>query len=220
MVNNGTLKSISAYSGHYRPTDERLDSFLSFLKHNGVNLDEVEIRKASEDTEDKDDGKLSRDGSTEVTTPESLQPDIISKIEDTISVLEETEVSKCEVRNNYRRTLSGGLQSPRADVPKKSILERISSKKAAKSYQLGHQLTMKWSTGAGPRIGCIADYPEELRFQALEFTSLSPKTSPTPPIYRRIGSLVSPLASPSQLASHEDIIPIESCFKVPDNSHL
>lgn len=59
-------------SGHYRPTDERLDSFLSFLKDNGVNLDEVEIRKASEYAEDKDDGKLSRDGSTEVTTPESL----------------------------------------------------------------------------------------------------------------------------------------------------
>ncbi|KAK1404735.1 IQ domain-containing protein IQM3-like [Heracleum sosnowskyi] len=215
VVNNGTLKSISAYSGHYRPTDERLDSFLSFLKDNGVNLDEVEVRKASEDAENKDDGTLSRDGSAEVTTPESLQPDNISKIEDIISVHEETEV-----KNNYRRTLSGGLQSPRADIPKKSILERISSKKAAKSYQLGDQLTLKWSTGAGPRIGCIADYPAELRFQALEFTSLSPKTSPTPPIHRRIGSLVSPLASPSQLVGHEDINPSESYVEVPNNPHL
>lgn len=179
-----------------------------------------QIRKASEDAENKDDGKLSRDGSTKDTTPESLQPDIISKIEDAVSAHEETEVSKSEVKNNYKRTLSGGLQSPRADVPKKSILERISSKKAAKSYQLGHQLTLKWSTGAGPRIGCIADYPAELRFQALEFTSLSPKTSPTPPIYRRIGSLVSPLASPSQLVGHEVIKPSESYVKDPSNSHL
>ncbi|KAK1384017.1 hypothetical protein POM88_021752 [Heracleum sosnowskyi] len=109
-------KMISAYSGHYRPTDERLDSFLSFLKDNGVDLDEVEVRKASEDAENKDDDTLSRDGSAEVTTPESLQPDNISKIEDIISVHEETEV-----KNNYRRTLSGGLQSPRADVPKNSL---------------------------------------------------------------------------------------------------
>lgn len=37
------LQSISAYSGHYRPTDERLDSFLSILAQNGVNLNEVEV---------------------------------------------------------------------------------------------------------------------------------------------------------------------------------
>ncbi|KAL3581279.1 hypothetical protein D5086_015611 [Populus alba] len=33
----------------------------------------------------------------------------------------------------------------------------------ASSYQLGHQLSLKWSTGAGPRIGCVADYPLKLR---------------------------------------------------------
>uniref|UniRef100_A0A5B6YPS0 IQ domain-containing protein IQM3-like n=1 Tax=Davidia involucrata TaxID=16924 RepID=A0A5B6YPS0_DAVIN len=38
----GKLKSVSAYSGHYRPTDENLSSFLAFLKDNGVNLEEVQ----------------------------------------------------------------------------------------------------------------------------------------------------------------------------------
>lgn len=38
-----SFQSISAYSGHYRPTEDRLDSFLSFLQENGVNLDEVEV---------------------------------------------------------------------------------------------------------------------------------------------------------------------------------
>ena len=38
-----TFQSISAYSGHYRPTDDSLNSFLSYLKENGVNLDEVEV---------------------------------------------------------------------------------------------------------------------------------------------------------------------------------
>lgn len=38
-----SFQSISAYSGHYRPTDETLDAFLSYLRENGVNLDEVEV---------------------------------------------------------------------------------------------------------------------------------------------------------------------------------
>ncbi|KAL3624643.1 hypothetical protein CASFOL_031311 [Castilleja foliolosa] len=42
IVDDGVLKCISAYSGHYRPTDDCLDTFLSFLNENGVNLDEVE----------------------------------------------------------------------------------------------------------------------------------------------------------------------------------
>ena len=48
------------------------------------------------------------------------------------------------------------------------------------SYQLGHQLSSKWSTGAGPRIGCVKDYPLEVRVQALEFVNLSPRVPPTP----------------------------------------
>lgn len=55
-------------------------------------------------------------------------------------------------------------------MPESAIQQRINYKKEAKSYQLGNQLSMKWSTGTGPRIGCIADYPMELRLQALEFT--------------------------------------------------
>lgn len=38
------FQTISPYSGHYRPTDESLKSFLSFLKENGVDLDKVEVR--------------------------------------------------------------------------------------------------------------------------------------------------------------------------------
>ncbi|KAL5232080.1 hypothetical protein ABZP36_030856 [Zizania latifolia] len=61
------------------------------------------------------------------------------------------------------------------EVPEELILSRINSKKAIKSYQLGKQLSFQWSTGAGPRIGCVRDYPLELQFQALEEVSLSPR---------------------------------------------
>ncbi|KAK9283677.1 hypothetical protein L1049_011927 [Liquidambar formosana] len=42
MAEGGKLRSVSSYSGHYRPTDKNLGSFLTFLKENGVNLDDVQ----------------------------------------------------------------------------------------------------------------------------------------------------------------------------------
>ncbi|KAG4393910.1 hypothetical protein GLYMA_03G193200v4 [Glycine max] len=38
----GWWQRMKFLSGHYRPTDDTLDSFLSYLKENGVKLDEVE----------------------------------------------------------------------------------------------------------------------------------------------------------------------------------
>lgn len=60
-------------------------------------------------------------------------------------------------------------------VPQDWILRRIDSRRGAKSYQLGKQLSFKWTTGAGPRIGCVRDYPSELQVLALEQVSLSPR---------------------------------------------
>ncbi|OVA08180.1 IQ motif [Macleaya cordata] len=45
----------------------------------------------------------------------------------------------------------------------------------APTFDLGKRLSCKWSTGAGPRIGCVKDYPTELRFRALEQVNLSPR---------------------------------------------
>ncbi|CAL5422170.1 unnamed protein product [Camellia sinensis] len=196
-VEDGTLKSISPYSGHYRPTDDSLDNFLSFLNENGVNLDEIEIRKANEDYENFEESKFNREEIAAELSTNSESPQLhIPKEEEKDITLELTEAPETETKSNYRRTLSGGLHSPRAEVPKKAILERINSKKAVSSYQLGRQLSRKWSTGAGPRIGCVADYPVELRVQALEFVNLSP-TTPPPSCYRQMSGLASPTACPA-----------------------
>jgi hypothetical protein len=102
-----------------------------------------------------------------------------------------------EAKPTYQRTLSGGLQSPKAtDVPQKAIFERMKSKSESKSYQLGHRLSLKWSTGVGPRIGCVKDYPMELRMQALEMVDLSPRAS-TPSASRRLPSCLSPTTATS-----------------------
>ncbi|KAL0344774.1 UNVERIFIED_CONTAM: IQ domain-containing protein IQM3 [Sesamum radiatum] len=190
-----TAECISAYSGHYKPTDDSLDSFLSFLKENGVNLVEVEV---NEDYDANESGKLAEDGSTsEVPSALDSSPcDLRSEKEEPSS--EKPETPQPKTTTEYKRTLSGGLQSPRADVSKTVILQRINSKKAAKSYQLGHKLSIKWSTGAGPRIGCIADYPVELRLQALEFTNISPRACAPVSTPRPIPALDSLLSPSSQ----------------------
>ncbi|KAI9090611.1 hypothetical protein K1719_028464 [Acacia pycnantha] len=191
VAEHGILKSISPYSGHYRPTDDTFDSFQSYLKENGVNLDEVEIHKANEDSEMYEDGKVIEGSTSEASsTAETPEPEISKEAE------KGKEETRPQSGGSYQRTLSGGLQSPRAELPKQAILQRINSKKAAKSYQLGHQLSRKWSTGAGPRIGCVADYPMELRVQALEMLNLSPKCPPTPSSCRLLGSLQSPPPRP------------------------
>lgn len=45
-------------------------------------------------------------------------------------------------------------------------------------FELGRPLSRKWSTGAGPRIGCVRDYPAQLQYQALEQVNLSPRVTP------------------------------------------
>lgn len=61
------------------------------------------------------------------------------------------------------------------EIPREAIVQRINSKKGTKSFQLGRQLSCKWTTGAGPRIGCVRDYPSGLQFRALEQVNLSPR---------------------------------------------
>ncbi|KAL5124069.1 IQ domain-containing protein IQM6 [Glycine soja] len=66
-------------------------------------------------------------------------------------------------------------------IPKEKILKRIDSHKGRKSYQLANHLSTKWTTGAGPRIGCMRDYPLELQNLILEQQNLSPRTRTTAP---------------------------------------
>ncbi|XP_062002116.1 IQ domain-containing protein IQM6 [Rosa rugosa] len=68
-------------------------------------------------------------------------------------------------------------------ISKERIMQRIDSHKGMNSYQLGQHLTSRWSTGAGPRIGCMRDYPPELQFRVLQQAYLSPRpVERSPPI--------------------------------------
>ncbi|XP_061347713.1 IQ domain-containing protein IQM1-like [Gastrolobium bilobum] len=57
-----------------------------------------------------------------------------------------------------------------------TVHEEVGAKKGeAQVFDMSKRLSCKWSTGAGPRIGCVRDYPEHLQSRALEQVKLSPR---------------------------------------------
>ncbi|KAJ3700151.1 hypothetical protein LUZ61_003856 [Rhynchospora tenuis] len=167
-VHDGYIKYFSPHSGHYRPKDENIDNFLYFLRENGVDLEEIEVPRRS--SNDDYEEKPKQEQETESLKPAAAPHETTTKEETTIRGVAN---NKDATSPRIDRTLSI-MQIPRAIVSQEAILERINSKKEMNSYQLGHQLARTWSTGAGPRIGCVADYPAELRAHALELVSLTP----------------------------------------------
>ncbi|XP_042492492.1 IQ domain-containing protein IQM2-like [Macadamia integrifolia] len=82
--------------------------------------------------------------------------------------------------------------------PKEIILQRINSHKG-KSYQLGKQLSCKWTTGAGPRIGCVRDYPSELQLRVLERVNLSPRSARANSSPKNLSGLSPKVSTPTTL---------------------
>ncbi|WVZ57090.1 hypothetical protein U9M48_007526 [Paspalum notatum var. saurae] len=175
VVENGTLKAIWPHSGHYRPTEENFQEFKTFLKDNLVDLTDVKMNPEEEDEEFW--GSLTRviseSEKTEDKTPAPEETHPGQALPEAVGT-GSTETEKCEEETAVARPDSS-QDDQEAPVPREKILERINSKKGMKSYQLGKQLSFKWTTGAGPRIGCVRDYPSELQLQALEQVNLSPR---------------------------------------------
>ncbi|XP_066391286.1 IQ domain-containing protein IQM2-like isoform X3 [Miscanthus floridulus] len=123
---------------------------------------------------------------TESTTPDevSQQEETSKSLSPTATVTRQDSTEDAETSTSGHRALSEDSQEENnaaaaADntaVPREKILQRISSKKETKSYQLGKQVSFKWTTGAGPRIVCVRDYPSELQLRALEQVHLSPRS--------------------------------------------
>ncbi|KAL2535159.1 calmodulin-binding family protein [Abeliophyllum distichum] len=237
-VEEGILKAVWPHSGHYLPTEENFEEFISFLKQHNVDLRVVQrapnsdeevsfglcnslsapdFCQASEadsfkiaDTEKIDSSKhYSKD--TDIINPSlsrwSRKPSSkISKIqipkrEDMLELFKDEQCigHSCSTQsvespdgykmaeeylsdsefsvskeNLFDEDQQEGYEEP---IPKEKIMKRINSHKGLKSYQLAKQLSCKWTTGAGPRIGCVRDYPSELQLRVLEEVNLSPRST-------------------------------------------
>lgn len=75
-----------------------------------------------------------------------------------------------------------------------AINKEIEKKVVAPVLDVPKRLTCKWSTGAGPRIGCVRDYPGHLQTRALEQVNLSPRPASARPY--SYGPIPSPRPSP------------------------
>ncbi|KAG6403473.1 hypothetical protein SASPL_135695 [Salvia splendens] len=206
VADKGVLKAVWPHSGHYRPTAENFQNLLSFLTDNDVDLDKVEFDSVDDEDKDRvgkhmrnissgddltereqldmeehivehssflkvssgggEEGvnltKLDARNSSSNLTLEIPSRDKRLKVEVKSFILAEEEMDICEEEDET--------------IPEESILKRINSHKGMKSYQLGKQLSCKWSTGAGPRIGCLRDYPAGLQTHVLEQLNLSPRS--------------------------------------------
>ncbi|KAI9154000.1 hypothetical protein LWI28_019579 [Acer negundo] len=283
VVVDGILKAVWPHSGHYLPTEENFQEFMSFLREHNVDLSNVERNPAEavEESIAKRSNSLRKQDTEQIDIEVLAEENIDSRTQDSdaaenlylpmsrLSQRISSKITKLKVpaRSQVFDTEEAlpenwdtkQAESPRDDgyetaeesfltetdfmvtkknlfdeddfeeeespISKDKIMERIDSHKGMKSYQLAQQLSSKWSTGAGPRIGCMRDYPSELRFRVLEHANLSPRarsasprsrsmfSSPTPTSLRReAGGLArkSPLATEnvavSETATRLDII--------------
>ncbi|KAK7244704.1 hypothetical protein RIF29_39530 [Crotalaria pallida] len=253
VVEDGVLKAIWPHSGHYLPTEENFQEFMSFLKERNVNL--TDVKKNPREDVEEDIDKMNKDihfrgNPSEAELPENFETKSSSILSQELTDLS-NEDSNAEPNSDppLSRLSKAGLNITRLEIPKRDIvcdifgvqvhlptcdirspdsvsecgyetaeesfideedfmvpksnlfdedqeeedenpipkekiMKRIDSHKGMKSYQLACHLSTRWTTGAGPRIGCLRDYPPELQYRILEQQNLSPRISTTAPSHR------------------------------------
>ncbi|KAI9102904.1 hypothetical protein K1719_023343 [Acacia pycnantha] len=163
VARNGVLHAIWPYSGHYCPTKKNFKEFLAFLREHNVNLTDVKTYAVDEDvppSEPVDDDKQSQ------STPEAnVGPSeaAIDKAKEVVAV----------VGHHHH-----GSTTTKVAQPQRSESSSSHQKNAEKSRS--SMIKYYWSTGAGPRIGCVREYPTNVQLQALQHLHLSPRLTKNP----------------------------------------
>ncbi|KAF5822921.1 hypothetical protein HanRHA438_Chr01g0033211 [Helianthus annuus] len=186
IAEKGVLKAVWPHSGHYRPTEENFRDFISFLHENDVDTSNVKV-----DSNDDDD-KEYYGKQTSITRESIPSSEEDNRSEKPVEEIRKPKLSVLEIPKNNDLFVSFKTENQTTEtvldcysdeeheseiedkVSKESIFQRIDSHKETQSFKLGRQVSCKWSTGAGPRIGCLRDYPSELQSHALEEAKLSP----------------------------------------------
>ncbi|PON46818.1 calmodulin-binding family protein [Parasponia andersonii] len=152
VAHDGVLEAIWPYSGHYHPTEENFREFISFLEENNVDLSNVKRCAIDDDYPSFTTNNIVKSESTK-----SKQSDGVNTT-DVADVANENAITAVKHEDNKK-------------VDKANIGPPV--------FDLGQRrLSCKWTTGAGPRIGCVRDYPTELQARALEQVNLSPRVAP------------------------------------------
>ncbi|KAL8223325.1 hypothetical protein R6Q57_018800 [Mikania cordata] len=131
------------------------------------------------------------------------------KFRDFICFLEEnhvdlTNVKKCSVDDDdvgfsFKVTQPETKPKPLLIIPRPqetptapmNVEDAITPNFVQLPFHEPNHISSKWSSGTGPRIGIVRDYPTQLQFRALEQVNLSPRVSPG-----NFGPIPSPRPSP------------------------
>ncbi|EPS66310.1 calmodulin-binding protein [Genlisea aurea] len=82
------------------------------------------------------------------------------------------------------------IQTKAPSVPEPEI--RPAEEEEEVMFNMARHISRKWSTGVGPRIGCVREYPIEVQARALEQVKLSPRAA----TFFNFGPIPSPRPSP------------------------
>ncbi|ESQ42709.1 hypothetical protein EUTSA_v10015693mg [Eutrema salsugineum] len=129
-----------------------------------------------------------------------------------IGFLRENHVDLTNVKLNaidddiHRRSNDGSTKPSKSDGGDETKADAVDP--TAEDLREKKPFSCKWSTGNGPRIGCVRDYPMDLQTRALEQVNLSPRVvNGTMGLY---GPIPSPRPSPKIRVS-----PRISCMGLP-----
>ncbi|KAG2625303.1 IQ domain-containing protein IQM1-like [Panicum virgatum] len=140
VAKDGVLKAIWPYSGHYLPTEENFNEFISFLQEHNVDL--TNVKRCSVDDDEYPSLKRKQASDAEPSSQQEEEPKETAGPA-AMAVIEEGTDAPAEAADAVSGEISGRAQ-------------------------------VKWTSGAGARIGCVRDYPAELQSRALEQVNLSP----------------------------------------------
>ncbi|XP_039057958.1 IQ domain-containing protein IQM1-like [Hibiscus syriacus] len=175
VARDGVLEAIWPYSGHYHPTEENFMEFISFLEENHVNL--TNVKRFSIDDDNSYGQTPDKESEPELVTgpDETRKPNVDDKDGSVRGT------STCTSRDNHHKdgNMSTNDAGAKGEVPR---------------FNMANRLSCKWTSGVGPRIGCVRDYPSELQSKALEQVNLSPRV--VPGTVKLLGPIPSPRPSP------------------------
>nr|XP_043624023.1 IQ domain-containing protein IQM1-like [Erigeron canadensis] len=146
VAHGGILEAIWPYSGHYLPTEENFRDFIYFLEENNVDL--TNVKRCSVDDDDMG-------FSFKVTQPETRPKPLVIPRTRPQDILRSPTNAKCAITPTFIQGINAAPISARFQEP--------------------NHYSSKWTSGTGPRIGIVRDYPTELQFRALEQVNLSPR---------------------------------------------
>ncbi|WVZ96899.1 hypothetical protein U9M48_042479 [Paspalum notatum var. saurae] len=210
VVKEGILKAIWPYSGHYLPTEENFKEFILYLAENGVDL--TDVKKCPFDKDD------------EYIKPDAQPNAAVSGSDDTsgaehktaAAAIDDEHMSEPEAADGDVRRATGNENMSEAEVDDTDLHAHTDSEEETHSSVQQQELplppassgatelgknhkTCRWSTGTGPRIRCVRDYPQDLQSRALEQVNLSPRL--TGSRSRKRDPVPSPRPSPTMILS-------------------